>query len=338
MRVDLRFAGLSKDAEARLRSAVASLASRGIISTVTPWDGTRCDLLAVNLQDGYGRHVVEIAKRRGIAMVGFGHSDGDALTGVVEISATANEAAIAHALQTVLSTRARPAAKRTAAMPEPAPAPATGAATRPTPPRRTAVSAAASNCALVRLATDANLQRHDLEASVRGRVLWLLPSAGRVVTASLSDQIGGRERLGEDGWEFKSLGRGRTAVPRGEIAASLDTFYVQGALRQQTSLPPFPDGRFGLRDWPDLGAAPDLIDPLKVVRILQRGAASPEEISARTELQPDVVSACLWAFRASGLLIADESGTNALLAAPGRKPAPPGGLLSRIAARFGLGR
>ena len=55
MRVDLRFAGLSEQAELRLRLAETLLAALQFQAAVAAWDGTRCDVLVVQPDDAYGR-------------------------------------------------------------------------------------------------------------------------------------------------------------------------------------------------------------------------------------------------------------------------------------------
>lgn len=325
MRVDVRYAGLDQDTERRVRLAALGLAVRGVHATASPWDGTRCDLLVANPADGYGRHVVEIARRRTISVVAIGSSSVDATKGFFHVASTASDGALVDALHAASTKMPRES---------------TRAAERPALRGQVEAFSAASSgggetCALVRLGSDAALARQDVEASIRGRTLWLLPSAGRVLTTSLSDQMGARERLAESGWEFKVLQKRLGMDPPGEIGTSLDAFYLQGALKRPASLPPVPAERYVLRMWPDLGAAPDLIDALKVVRALQRNDATPAEMSESTSLPLPIVSACLWAFLASGA-VAKNTEDPAMPSFAPPQARSNGGLISRIAARFGL--
>lgn len=102
-------------------------------------------------------------------------------------------------------------------------------------------------------------------------------------------------------------------------------------------MPAFPAGHYRLKDWPDVGTAPELVGALKIARPLLRGPASVDEIRVRCGVDAREVNASLWAYRAANLL---EMPDSAILA-PTSTAQPVGafsGVLARIAFRFGLGR
>ena len=65
MRSDIRSVALDPGQKARVAAAARALAAHAIQARLSDWDGTRCDLLVANADDGYGRHVIEIALWRG---------------------------------------------------------------------------------------------------------------------------------------------------------------------------------------------------------------------------------------------------------------------------------
>ncbi|WP_257389018.1 hypothetical protein, partial [Tahibacter caeni] len=91
MRLDLRTAALTELEEQRVRIAAQLLAAHGGEARVGAWDGTRCDLVVLNADDGYGRHVLDIARRRGVPAVAFGapRTDADAQAGIVAAEGSA---------------------------------------------------------------------------------------------------------------------------------------------------------------------------------------------------------------------------------------------------------
>ena len=336
MRVDLRYAALSQDTERRVRLAASALAAHQIKAAATEWDGTRCDFVLADASDTYGQHVIEIARRKGFGVFAFGDRTDTAADGVIWLHTHTNVATLAGALRDALIARQSSGHPKTPAHGNPD---ATDTA-RPETQDHVVANAgpaqwSSDTAGLVRLATDRTLMQQDLEATVHGRTIHLLPSAGRVLATSLSDLLGARERLCDGGWTFAPLSAKRNTLPAGEVSAGLDVFYLYGAMRGRQHLPPIPAVRYGLRDWPDLGTAPDLIDALRVVRALQRVNVAPSEIAAICSVPEADVVACLWAFSAAGLLTRNDQ--EPAPAVPTIVPAkPPSGLMGRLAAHFGL--
>lgn len=317
MRALIRHAGLRPDQEQRLRLAATALAAHGIQASVASWDGTRCQVAVVNADDAYGRKVLDVALRRGALALALSQS-------AVQAGAHAaarddsSAASLARLLQGILQ------ADGTAG---PADPPAIAAR------RLAANQAIASDGGLVHLAREDRLAGLDLEAHLGGRVVHLARSSGRVLSPTLSDLMAARDRLWEPGWTFVPLAQASTAQARFEMSTGLDAFLLQGALKRAAQLPAFPDAPCRLDDWPDLGASPDAVDALRVVRAIFGKPATPSGIARALGLEADYVSACLWAFAAAGLLRNHEGPAAAV-----KPDAPVRGMWARLATHFGLRR
>lgn len=338
MRVILRHAALRPEQEQRVRLAANTLAAHGLRATTESWDGTRCSLLLANADDGYGRHVIEIARRRAMPVLAFAaqRPDDPALVWVPEDSSVAVLAKLLHAALEPASTPASTASSAPV-MPVATSAPAPATKPMPATPAAPVREGSAAEALLLQLGAASGLAGRDLEVRHGGRSALLLPSAGRVLTASHSDHVTLGERLAESGWTLRPLGAGSVPDARFEVSSSLEAFLLQGALRARASLPAFPDLPCGLDDWPDLGATPEAIDALRVVQALYARRERPSALIRQLDIAPDVLCACLWAFAAAGLLQRDlrESATVVPLS---RTPRPAAGLLARLAAHFGLSR
>ena len=158
---------------------------------------------------------------------------------------------------------------------------------------------------------------------------------GRVLAATLSDMLAARDALGErtEAHAFTAVAEGQPGV--GEISWSLDAFLVDGALRCRPSLPAFSGSTYALRDWPDLGSAHETLTPLRIASWLQQRPGCVKERAQKAGIDADEVNACLWAFRASNLLVLQEpQAAPATPATQAPRAATP--LLSKLAARFGL--
>ncbi|WP_386066147.1 hypothetical protein ACFJIW_16565 [Tahibacter sp. UC22_41] len=308
MRLDFRTAALSEQEEQRVRIAAQLLAAHGGQARVGAWDGTRCDLVVLNADDGYGRHVLDVARRRGLPAVALGPLRPDAAADGLVV-AEGSAASLAATLWRLVGA----AATDTAA--------------------KTSRSTRADLAGLLRLA-ETPLRGADVRATIAGRSIVLRPSVGRTRGRTLSDLLAARDHLGDSGWQFEALAPGVDDAMPSDSAMSLDAFLLTGALRTRVALPPFPDGEWALRDWPDLGAAADLVAGLRLAQRLRRAAATPRALAEGAGVARELADACLWAFRAADLL------TETAAPAP-RAAAPPPvvrQLLNRLAARFGLAR
>jgi hypothetical protein len=306
MRYDLRFAGLEPVLEQRLRLAANALAAHRLQAKASPWDGTRCDIVVVDAKDAYGRRTMEIAQKRS--------------TPVLDIHATIQsveqEMTVAQLTRSLLELLQRP----NSGMQSPV-------------KLNGYVAKSANACGLVQFATVEGIQSENVEARSGETRIWLLPEIGRVVSTTVGDQLKARERFATaTDWSITPLeGQGEMKISGG-ISASLDAFLLSAAWSGRAELPPFPAGGVTLQDWPDLGTASTLVEALAVAQALQRGPTTVAHISKETQVTEIDIGACLWAFKAAGLLIVSAPPAEVSKQSPQRS----GGLFSRLAAHFGL--
>ncbi len=307
MRIELRYAGLSEQSEQRLRLACKLMDAHQVRPSISPWDGTRCDVLVAATQDAYGQRAMEIAKRRGTLILAFGPDTPAQTPGISFVDEDSPVLKIVQELMALLQTQT-----------------ASGVGAN-----------AFGAWGLCRLAMDASLQGQDIQATLGKSTIYLLPSTGRVVAPSRSELVIASENLGKSGWFFSP----REGQAVGSMSLSLDSFYMTAALKAQAELPAFPDGHYQLEDWPDLGGASELIHALRVAQHLIKQPLSPEALVSLCHIALGEVSACFWAYQASGLLRKSEGAAPlppSATTAVGQPNKPSGGLFEKLAARFGL--
>jgi len=321
MPVDIRYAGLDPDVERRVCFAINGLAAHHIRASANPWDGTRCDMLITDAEDTYGRIAADIARRRDTPILAFTGKAGSSDTWAQWLRRDATVSVLTKALVGALSADP-PTAQRQAAS-----AIRDGSGFGP--------SVFGSRAALVRLVLDPGIRRKRVLIGFSKRKLLADPQAGRLFAASGEDIAGARALLSGIGGDIEPYAP--AGVPAGtKVAVSLDAAYVQAALHRNAALPDFPLRDVWLCDWPDLGQAPRHVDALLVARTLLRGKTSMDAIAAATGIGANAVSACLWAFAASGVLQHASLG--------GVQPLPRGSakrrfgqLVAKMARHFGLG-
>lgn len=313
MKIDLRYAGLNERSERRLRIASKLLETQGIRISVEAWDGTRCDILAANAEDAYGVHALDIASRRSIKTVAL-TSGGKLISNYTNtLDSTEPVLSWVQMLQVVAN------------LPNVS---SSGIRNRPS----------FDEVGICRLGMDPKLRGLDLQARIGTRAIFISASTGRIVARDAGELLCMRDELANAGWEFESVASSSSAALG--FSASLDSFYIEGALAAQERLPTFPSGALALSDWPDLGAAAAYVNVLKVVKALMQGGTNIHDVVSTTRIEIQEVSACLWAFAASGLLrlhAEEPHGEQALE----KSSVPTEGesntsLFSKLARRFGL--
>jgi hypothetical protein len=317
MRYDIRFAALAADAERRVRLAVRTLGVHNVETSVEPWQGSGCAAVVVDSHDGYGRQVMDVATRRGVAVLALGGEGPSEAPAIARLPTDASIATIAQALQRLLSGAGRPELRKTGA-------------------RETDVveEEAVDAAGLIVLAATERWRGLDLEARFGPRVIYLMRDQGRAIAHTLSDLIEARNQLCQRGWQFREIA-GRASIAAGaEVTTSLDTLLVQAALRGEAQLTPFPDTPCSLMHWPDLGSATDAVDAMRIAAALLRRAWTPSELAMHMQLDPTRVHACLWAFDATGLLRRSQIKSSIAPDTPSAQARR--GLWSRFAQRFGL--
>ncbi len=314
-RADIATAALNDQVEQRIRIAASLLLTTRVDTTVRPinaqvraWDGTRCDLLIVDLSDAYGQRAFAVAERRGTPVLAIGVSPPGIDLRYDTVPASSPAPLLAKHMRDLLTH---------------------GEICEPAEP---VVGGALS--ALCRLA-EPEYRGRPVDAVCNGRAIHIRPETGRVYAATLSDLLSARDSFASAACELRiSTASDPNHLAEG-ASRSLEAFLLQATLHGRDHLPSFPKGRYEMKDWPDVGTAPEFIGALKVARSLLRAPASASELQQACMLGEDEVNASLWAYRASNLL----STCNSIDAEA--TPPPTGrfsGILSRIASHFGLTR
>lgn len=307
LRADISYSALGEQAEQRVRQAGQLLAAYRIRARIRPWDGTRCDLLVTDLSDAYGRKTYDRARSRGTPILAFG-VDTQANDDGIGIALDNSLAPIlAQSMRDLLSLDARND---------------DGESDTETLP------------ALCRLA-GADLKGLAIDATWNGRIVRIRPDEGRVYAPTLSDLLSATDTFCSEDW---SLVRSEDGAhpPEDGASRSLEAFLLQAAFAARDTLPRFPDGHYRLKDWPDVGSAPELIGSLKIAKRLLDGDCTPAGLSRAGDIDAADVNATLWAYAAANLL-------DLPVEMPKAEPPPQpvrvlSGIMARIAQRFGLSR
>lgn len=311
IRADIATAALNEQVEQRIRIAASLLPAYRIGANVRPWDGTRCGLLITDPSDAYGRQAFELAKRRGTPILAISDHPADIETECVAVSESSPAPVLAQHLRELL--------------------------TRDLPAERTnAVDVDGNVSALCRLAAS-EYRGRPVDALCAGRTIHIRPVEGRIYANTLSDLMSACDSFSSSAWELRIASASDRATTTDAASRSLEAFLLQTAFQGRDQLPSFPTGRYRLKDWPDVGTAPELIGALKVARSLLRAPASERELQLACDVTEEEVKASLWAYQASNLLSSSDDSVDAMRSAPA-PTARFSGMLGRIANRFGLGR
>ncbi len=311
IRADIAIAALNEQVEQRIRIAASLLPAYRIGAKVRPWDGTRCGLLITDLSDAYGRQAFALAKKRGTPILAISDNSTDIEADCVTVSENSPAPVLAQHLRELLT--------RDQVVDSVDPVAANGIVP-----------------ALCKLAAS-EYRGQAVDAICNGRTIHIRPVEGRVYANTLSDLLSACDTFSSSAWELQVSSASDRATPTDGASRSLEAFLLQSAFQGRDQLPSFPAGRYQLKDWPDVGTAPEFIGALKVARSLLRAPASERELRLSCDVSEEEVKASLWAYQASNLLSSADSGVDSIRSAP-----PPtarfSGMLARIASRFGLGR
>lgn len=311
IRADIATAALNENVEQRIRIAASLLPAYKIGANVRAWDGTRCSLLITDPNDAYGRQAFELAKKRGTPILAISDHPADIEMGCVAVSESSPAPVLAQYLRELL-TRDRPA------------------------DRGNALDVDGNASALCRLAAS-EYRGRPVDAVYAGRTIHIRPVEGRVYANTLSDLMSACDSFFSSAWDLQIAPASHRTTTTDGASRSLEAFLLQTAFQGRGRLPAFPTGRYLLKDWPDVGTAPELIGALKVARSLLRAPASQRELQLACGVTEEEVKASLWAYQASNLLSSSDSSADAIRSAP-VPTARFSGMLGRIANRFGLGR
>ncbi|MCD9028023.1 hypothetical protein LDO26_07355 [Luteimonas sp. BDR2-5] len=307
MLFDIRTAALDDLVEQRIRLAASLLGAYKLRARVSPWDGTRCHLLVAPIGDAYGRQALSRALDRHTPVIALGESGGD--LPVEATSPNTPAAALAKRMHELLAARTPHAAD------------ASDETTQP---------------AICRLAMPP-LRGKAINARCDGRTLLLRPDLGRVYAASHSDLLAAADSLSGADWEMEVVEHPESTA--GLVSNSIEAFLMRTAYRASDRLPDFPEGRYRLETWPDLGILPSLVGALQIAKLLIGKPMTVRELAQADYHNADAreLNACLWAFAAADLLL-DTEPRRPTVAFPSRQKRVQPGLWSSIARRFGLKR
>ncbi len=309
MNIDIRVAGTGEDLQKRLRLASGLLQAHKIRSTVRDWDGTRCDCVVVSGDDLFGQRVRGYAALKQIPVLTITRANDifDPVTNTIGDGAPLNLyvrafLAILHASDALSRARAP-------------------------------VASSDPRVGLLAL-TGALVDREgDLLAMVDGIEVHFLQSSGHVAARSRQDLERAKDQLGSAGWQFRDSNEKPCDSCHFE---NLEIFLIRAGVRYGGLLPAFPVEEYRLGCWPDLGMAPDLVDPLRIASLVAKGPRSLDELASLTGIDRSQVSGILWGFRAASLLV--QVAPRDILAGQSESKArmPYANVFQKLASRFGL--
>lgn len=309
MNIDIRVAGTGEDLQKRLRLASGLLLAHKIRSTVRDWDGTRCDCVVVTGDDLFGQRVRAYAALKQIPVLTITRANDtfDPATNTIGDGAPLN--LYVRAFLAIL--QAGDALSRA----------------------RAPVASGEDRIGLLALSRALADREGDLLAMVDGIEVHILQSSGHVAARSQQDLEQAKDQLGSPGWQFRdSNGKPCDSC----YFESLDIFMIRAGIRYGGMLPAFPVADYRLGCWPDLGTAPDLVDPLRIASLVAKGHRSLDELAGLTGIDQSQVSGILWGFRAASLLV-PEGRRDTLASRPESKARMPyANVFQKLASRFGL--
>lgn len=304
MNIQIGIAGLPDELELRLSLACGLLAASQLEVEIQPWKGRPCDVLVIDLDNGYGRLAQEIAARRKVPVLAFGqHDPAAAISNLRLLDRQAPAAVIAKALQEILQ-------------------PSSALSTDN-------LEGLLGICLREIGCDDELLARHG------GISVVVRHTAGRILARSMSDLHAAEARLLDSSW---LSGLKPTLDPHESewlVSRSLESFLVTACRRHQASLPLLGEASYRLSRWPDLGAASDDAAALNIAALLYRSPWSIQALAEHIQLDARQVNAFCWATLASGVLSNVDSRIRPA-AVPALAHATLPSMLQRVARHFGL--
>lgn len=312
MHFDVRTAALDDLIERHVRLAVSLLGAHHIHARLSPWDGTRCDLLIASSDDAYGAQALELACRRGTAVIALGRTTG--IKGLQLVNPETSALALAQHIRERLQGVGKGADAKSIASPS-------DVAPLPLP------------CQLAM----PPLRGKAVDIQCGGHVLRLRPRLGRAYAESLLDLLNASEKLPEAECRLVVVDDRKESAD-GAVSASLESVLLRMTQRSNAQLPDFPDGCYRLDAWPDLGALPSLVGALRVSRLLMGNTKRMSELLVKGigDMPRAEFNACLWAFAAADLLKTVDAAQPVVVSLPASRMRE--GLFSSLARRFGLWR
>jgi hypothetical protein len=309
MRALITFAGMDHSAEQRLRLAGRVLVAHQIEATVSAWDGARCDLLVACTSDAHGARAIAMAQERRTPILVFGDTQGfGALQAGRIIEQSSPVVLVVKSIVELLQAS------------------------------RTHVNSGgtAKELALVALAKDQINANSDVLIEIGAHRILFSRSSSRVSGESMRSIQTAMQTFGSADWRFVQT-RDRPSLP---FSVSSDSFLLDAAIQCSAQLPMIEDKLWKLSHWPDLGNSREQMLAMRVAMDLLRKATRPSALASKYNVPKEGISSYLWAFKAAGLLTAQDSmavvpniSTNGQAAKGKRYPE---GAFAKLVSRFGF--
>ncbi|MGO4700793.1 hypothetical protein [Dyella sp. 2RAB6] len=275
MQVQVHVAGMPRELERRISLACRLLAADQLEAEMQPWRGHACDVLVVDMQNGYGRLAYEVARRKSFRVLSFGTRETEGTApGVAALDYQASVVVIAKALRNALLPLASTE-----------PATATG---------------------LLDVCVGETGRSKDFLAKSGQVAVIIRLQASRIHARTVSDLLAAEARLLNPGWSSANSLESAREDESWHVSRSLDSFFVAACRRFQNQLPVLDHRAFKLRRWPDLGGIPDDVSALRLAALLNRSAWTVRGLAQHANIEVAGVNAFCWATLAGGALSSDE--------------------------------
>ncbi len=317
MRVVIGYAGLDPGCEQRLRISGRLLQRQNIDTEIVPWSGASCDILVAASADQSARAAAETCASAAIPVIDLCdevRSPELPFRQHLPLRALAHRYVIA--IQAALRARIE----------------------QGSPSRTAPEQAMPETSSLFDLLSRTGADTDDVIASLGDLRLRVERRRHRIVVNDPDAIAKAASRFCDPGWALTRPGL--ELVKRGAITVGLEAFLVRCTNACADRLPPFPHAHYRLSDWPDLGAAPDLVHVLEMVGWLINHHGTPQQLTEVTGQSATAVSAALWGFHMAELLERMPQATPVAMPMTSISTHVPrrgwGSLLTGLARRFGL--
>ncbi|HUY04452.1 MAG TPA: hypothetical protein VMV33_14315 [Rhodocyclaceae bacterium] len=263
--IQIRLAGLSRDAELRIALACDLLVTSNIQVGLRRWSGAPRDLLIVDLSDPRGRYAHEMTLHKPRRVLIYGEASGIIGTLAPHMPVAAIERAMRGALLA-------------------------NALSKP-------VIADSSLLSICLRTTAANLRIRRGPFSV-----VLCRGAGRIMARMHSDLQAAQVHVTHGGWQPGTVSDDELMDGTWSISKSLDGFLIAACRDQEVCLPGLAD-TYQLQGWPDLGALKSHRETLRFSLLLRSASWSVDTLAARCHATRERTNAFFWAMLASGTLV-----------------------------------
>jgi hypothetical protein len=305
-------AGLQAHTASALKVALQQLVEGGTQASLVAWNGTQCDLLVADIDDGYGARAAAVCARRRGKVLAFSRASGSIGLAAMTLSPDAAADMLIRALHALLDRSAQS-------------------------DRAPVAAAAYTGISLLELCRADSGDKPNLIARSGSYTVLIRRNASRILAATHRDLLGAKSRLLDATWSIAGTGEFSPELAAFDMSFSLDTFLIGACIGVENKLPQLTAARYRLSTWPDIGRLSDYPGILPLCAKMVRGACSAKELSLQTGASIVRINALLWAARAAGILQAEQLSPVALtesVAVPNRSLFAKA--LVKLKQRFGL--